>query len=378
MFCGRLCDWRIRSIRAAGCVCAVATGVAGDAKEAPLTRNDSMWEPSLVAKLAGGYKDNVALSQANPEASAFVRTAVDAVAVRLPIDGTQLTFLLMGEDTRYFSSDTVEHEDFLFGQAEVRRFWLNDWQGAVSFEGAYIDQVVDLSVTETNQSRLVVKGGTIVGRPSLRRELSPNWWLGLESPFTRQMFDGLPDDYWVGAPKVTVGQTYGNASEVSFGYEYAYRHYDTDPARAADQTPLTNTTRISYNHEIQGAWKHHWDERRRFRSLTRVSYRVSLDNASGYFDYERFQIAEQFRFRAGPWELSVEGRLAHYRFPIQKGTNEKDDRERGDIGVTVHLEYALGRRTHLFADYDLAQTVSNLEVEEYTAHTVWGGVSVEF
>jgi len=74
----------------------------------------------------------------------------------------------------------------------------------------------------------------------------------------------------------------------------------------------------------------------------------------------------------------VEGRLAHYRFPIQKGTNEKDDRERGDIGVTVHLEYALGRRTHLFADYDLAQTVSNLEVEEYTAHTVWGGVSVEF
>ena len=96
MFCGRLCDWRIRSIRAAGCVCAVATGVAGDAKEAPLTRNDSMWEPSLVAKLAGGYKDNVALSQANPEASAFVRTAVDAVAVRLPIDGTQLTILLMG------------------------------------------------------------------------------------------------------------------------------------------------------------------------------------------------------------------------------------------------------------------------------------------
>jgi hypothetical protein len=340
-------------------------------------RTPSFWEPSLTAKVAGGFKDNVALSQASPEESAFVRTAFDAVALRLPVDGTQMTFLLLGEDTRYFSAPSVDHEDLLFGQAEVRRFWLNDWQGAISFEGAYIDQVVDLSVTETNQSRLAVKGGTVVGRPSLRRELSTNWWLNLESPFTRQMFDGTPDDYWLGAPRVTIGRTYGNASEVTAGYEFAYRHYDTDPVRLADGTP-TNGTRITYHYEILGAWKHHWDEQRRFRTLTRISYRVSWDNGSGYFDYDRFQVSEQFRFRRRPWELSVEGRLAHYRFPVQKGTDGREDRNRADVGLTARIEYELNRRIRLFTEYELAQTVSNLELDEYTANTVFAGVGVEF
>ena len=378
MFCGRLCDWRIRSIRAAGCVCAVTTVMAGEAKEAPLTRGDSYWEPSVSAKVAGGFKDNVALSQNSPEESAFIRAGFDAVAVRLPVDGTQLTFLLMGEDTRYVSAPSVGHEDFLFGQAEVRRFWLNDWQGAISFEGAYIDQVVDLSVTETNTTRLVVKGGTLVGRPTLRRELSTNFWLNLEAPFTRQMFDGTPDDYWIGAPRVTLGRTYGSASELSIGYEFAYRHYDTDPARAADSTPLTNVTRVSYYNEILGSWKHHWDERRRFRTWTRVSYRLSWDNASGYFDYNRAQVSEQFRFRQRPWEFSLEGRLTYYGFPVQKASNGQDDRERVDVGVIARVEFEVGRRMRLFAEYELAQTVSNLELDEYKANTVFGGVSVEF
>jgi len=377
---GRLGDWRIRSIRAAGFVCIVTTVTAGEAKEAPLKEPASLstWEPSLTLKLAGGFKDNVALSQSRPESSAFVRASLDAVAVRLPVDGIQSTFLLLAEDLRYLSSSSVKHEDFIFGQAEVRRFWLNDWQGAISFESAYIDQVIDLSVTETNQTRLAVKGGTLIGRPSVRRELSRDLWLGLESAVTRQMFDGLPDDYWIVAPKATLGRTYGNASEVTGAYEYSFRHYDTELARAVDRSIETNRTRLSYQHELQGVWKHNWDEARRFRTLTKATYRVSLDNASGYFDYTRFQGAEQFRFRGGPWEFSLEGRVSHYRFAVQKGTNGRDDRERVDVGMTAHAEYRWGKFVRLFAEYDVTETISNLKLEEYTANTVFAGVGVEF
>jgi hypothetical protein len=165
---------------------------------------------------------------------------------------------------------------------------------------------------------------------------------------------------------------------VTAGYEFAFRHYDTELARNADQSVITNLTRLSYQHELQASWKHHWDAKRRFRSVTKLSYRVNLDNASGYFDYRRTQVSEQFRYRSGPWEFSLEGLLAYYRFPIQTATDPTHRRERVDVGLTARAEYSLSRHWRLFAEYDLAQTLSNLEEEEYIAHTVFGGVGFEF
>ncbi len=386
MFRGRSCDWRRRGLRALGCACVVSAAVAGDAREAmpkdpaplPSTSRTSAWEPSLTARLAGGFKDNAALSQVSPESSGFFRSSLDAAAVRLPVEGTQTTLLLLGEDTRYWSSRTVDHEDFVFGQAEVRRFWLNDWQAALSFESAYVDQVIDLSVTETNQTRLAVRGGTMVGRPSVRRELSADWWLGLETPVTRQMFHGLPDDYWMWTPRMTLGRTYGNGSELTAAYEFGFRHYDTDPARRVDRTAVTNETRITVQHELQGVWKHYWDAQRRWRTLTKVTYRMSADQRGGYFDYWRAMWSEQVRYKQGPWSLTAEARLARYHFPNQKGSNRRDDRVRTDLGLVVRAERNVGRNWTVFGEYEHAATDSSLVLEEYTANTVLGGVEVEF
>jgi hypothetical protein len=366
-------------IRAIGCACVVTmtTAGAGEAKEAPL-KNPSAWEPSLGVKVAGGYKDNAALSQSRPEASAFVRTSLDAIAVRLPVDGNQCTLVLLGEDTRYFSSKTVDHESFVFGQAEARRFWPNDWQAAFSVESAFLDQVIDLSVTETNRTRLVVRGGTLIGRPIVRRELSAHWWLEAEAPLTRQMFDGLPDDYWVLAPKLALGRTFGAGSEVTLAYEFGYRHYDTDPARQLDRTAIPNETRVSHQQELQVSWKQFWDVARRWRTVTKCSHRQSADQVGSYFDYRRTTVSEQVRFREGPWELSLEGRLAWYHFPHQAGSDDRQDRERTDITVLARGERAFGRRWRVFAEYEHAATDSSLELEEYTAHTVLAGMEVEF
>jgi hypothetical protein len=377
----------MRSIRAAGCACAVATAVAvavaGEARESVNLPTLSAWEPSITARLGGGFKDNVALSESQPESSAFLRTAIDAVAVRLPVDGLQTTLLLLGEDTRYFSARTVDHEDFIFGQAELRRFWANGWQAAISLEGAYLDQVIDLSITQTNQTRLAVKGGTFVGRPIARWELSSQWWLMAELPITRQLFDSVPDDYWILAPKLSLGRVYGPGSEVAVSYEFADRPYDEDPARRADRSEIPNETRVTWQHEAQVAWKHYWDARKRFRTLSRASYRLSSDRVGEYFDYGRVQLSQQGRFRDGPWELTAEIRLAWYRFPHQTGAAPNgdplpEDRERSDLTLIIRAERGLGRHLRLFAEYEHAQTLSNLDQEEYSANTVLGGVGVEF
>src|SRR5262245_30423590 len=81
------------------------------------------WDLSLTLHAAGGYNDNIGLSAIAPEASPFFRSTLEAMALRLPVDGHQLTLLLTGEDTRFLTGELVDHEDLVVAQGEYRRFW---------------------------------------------------------------------------------------------------------------------------------------------------------------------------------------------------------------------------------------------------------------
>ena len=140
------------ALAAAGVVCAGAAGAElskMDSVESELKDLLPSWERSFTASVSGGYNDNVTLSHAAPESSPFVRFGVEAAASRLTLGGTQYSFFLTGEDTQYFDAGPVDHEDFVVGQAEVRRLFNEQWQGALTAEMIYLDQVVDLSITET-------------------------------------------------------------------------------------------------------------------------------------------------------------------------------------------------------------------------------------
>src|SRR5262245_59494335 len=81
----------------------------------PLVR---IWEPGITLSTAGGYKDNVALAHNSREGSPFLRASLEASIIRVPVDDYQATLLVTGEETRYFSSPTVDHEHVLIGQFE--------------------------------------------------------------------------------------------------------------------------------------------------------------------------------------------------------------------------------------------------------------------
>src|SRR5262245_21696293 len=257
------------------------------------------WDWSLTLQASAGFNDNVSLSCCNPEASPFVQAGLEVIGLRLPLDdGNQFTLLFTGEDSRFFSSETVEHEDLVVAQAEYRRFWANDWEASFGLEGLYLEQVLDLSVTETNQQPLLVRGASLTGRPGVRRNLSEFIWLTVELPTSRQYYNGDIDDYFELGPKVILGRTYGNGSEVAAVYEFIYRAYDTEPALAVHSnggiivlSEIPGETRAADQHEVGVVWKHHWDAARRWRSTTRINFRRNTDNGGGYYDYDRFQVA---------------------------------------------------------------------------------------
>jgi len=344
------------------------------------------WDWSLTIQAAGGFDDNVALSCCDPEASPFVRATVEAVGLRLPVDGNQVTILFTGEDTRFFSSETVDHEDLVIAQGEFRRFWANDWETAFGLEGVYLDQVVDLSITETNRAPLPVRGATFTARPAVKRNLSEAIWLSLEVPLSREYYNSNEslDDYWQVGPKVMLARNYGNGSEIGVGYEYTHRRYDTEPALAVHSdglvvTPIPGLTRASDQHEVGLVWRHQWDAARRWRSTTRVSFRRNTDNGGGYYDYDRWQVGHQIRFRTKVWEASAEARVGFYDFPVQTvDPNSPIRRERTDLFVTLRLERKLGKHVRLFAQYEREATDSNRAGDEYAANTVLSGVGWEF
>lgn len=362
----------------AALVCIGAGGVAAKAVDPALKELFPEWQRTVATKISGGYKDNIALSHAQPESSGFFRSYVEAAALHTPLDGPQWTFLLSAEDTRYFSGKTVDHEDLIFGQAEWRRYVGENWQTWLALDGVYLDQVIDVSITETNRAALPVRGGMFTLRPGARVDFPGDLWFSFETPVSRQVFAETLDDYFEAGPKLTFGATHGPNSESSLGYSLLYRGYDMEPERNLSGAAVPGTTRSSWQHEMLWQLKHNYDAR--WRSVTKVSFRFLNDSSeSGYYDYHRMAISEQLRFRAAGWELSGEVRFAYYQFTDQPvSPTDPRIRDRTDLTFSLYAQRRIAKHFHLFLQYDYEQTLSNLSLDEYRVNTVFGGVMAEF
>jgi hypothetical protein len=142
---------------------------------------------------------------------------------------------------------------------------------------------------------------------------------------------------------------------------------------------VTNTVRTVAQHDITGAWKHYWDAARRWRTATKLGYRDSSDDFSGYFDYERYSVSQEVRFQTATWEITAEARLSHYRYPVQTVSDtDLRKRERSDLTLALRGERQITKHIRLYAQYDYERTDSNSALDEYTVNTVSGGVAVEF
>jgi hypothetical protein len=366
---------------AAALVGAIVPAALALAVEPPpeLPTAPSAWERAFTVKAGVGYKDNLTLAPEPLESSPFFASTIEAFALRRSEDGNQLLGLATIEDARYWSGKTVDHEDLAIAQGEWRRFWANDWQAALGLEGIYIDQVVDVSVTETNREALPVRGWTLTARPGTRRELSGRTWLALELPVARQLYDGSIDDFWEVGAKVLLGHNLSDRIETSISYAFTHRGYDSEPGRDASGATVTNTVRSTAQHDVLAAWKQYWDVARRWRSATKLGYRQSADNLSGYFDYERYSVSQEIRFQTATWELSAEARLSHYRYPVQTvSETDSSKRRRSDLTLSLRGERQIAKHIRLYAQYDYERTDSNSALDEYTVNTVSGGVAVEF
>jgi outer membrane scaffolding protein for murein synthesis (MipA/OmpV family) len=205
------------------------------------------------------------------------------------------------------------------------------------------------------------------------------WWAGLDLSGTRSWFREPLDHSWQVGPQLILGRYYGHGSELSLSYQIAPLDYDTREQTDAAGTPIAGTHLQYLPQTVELAWQHGWDEPRRWRNTLRLTFEANRDNAAGYYDYLMYRVGEQLRYRAGGWEVSGFASVAYYDFPHQAvGLNDPDPRHRTSARLGLRAEWSLSRHWRVYAVYDYERSLSNLEVEQYDANTVSGGIEVAF
>jgi hypothetical protein len=348
------------------------------AEEVDSLTEPSIWDRTFDLRFGSGFKDNLLLSHRSQERSAFLSSGLDIIILRLPVDGTQFYFFLSGEDIRYLSGKLVDKEQSLIAISQLKKNFAENWQGGMEFQYLYQDQVVDVSTTE-RVGTVLAQGNAFTGRPLLRRTLSKAFWAEMDFSLTRQYFKEPLDDFWEGGPRMSLGTEYGQKSELTLSYQIRRRGYDHREQVAADGALIPNTSLEFDTQETSLSWRHNWDKERRWRSSTKVAFESNQDNGSGYFDYQKYQVAEQLRYRATTWELQGQIRLNHYDYPVQKvGPIDPAKRNQTGFVLTLHGSKNLTKKLKLFANYEHESIISNRPSDEYDVNVISAGIDREF
>ncbi len=355
-----------------------AEGESSDLPPLDVPRLPARWDTLFGVQGGAGFRDNVTLAAYDPASAGFIYGQFDGLVNRLSLDASQLTLFADGFYRQYLSGP-VDDEQTYSGMAEWKQPLGTRWEVSVAAQGLYLDQVMDVSFTETNRSAVRVRGPALTLRPGARLDLAGNLWAAVELPVTRRLLDEPLDDQWEGSLRLAVGRDYGWRSDLQLSYEPLWRAYDNATDVTEEGVSIPGTHRTYLQHELRLAWRHHWDERRRWRTKAWIGLRLNQDNAAGYFDFTKLYSSVELRYRAGRWELTAEARASWYSYDVQT-VSPTDPRLRENVvaGVSLRCERELLHRLKAVAEYEFERVLSNDRFEQYTVNTVSGGLRWEF
>jgi hypothetical protein len=334
------------------------------------------WDTTARVTTGFGYRDNVLRSSITPESSAFFNASGDVSFLRLADSGAHLTLFILGDDTRYFDAPSVNYEQFFSGTAQgVTPLGAQDELGG-QFNYLYQHQVLDVSETEAIRTRLLVDGHSLALRPHWKHMLGGGWAVQMEAAGLRQFYEGDLDDYWEVGGRLSAIRRYGHRSEISLGYQAKQLRYDTREQFDSFGVALPGTSLDYWQHEFATQWRHHWDEARHWRSTSKLSYLLSRDNGSGYFDYDRVLFSQQLRWAAALWEIKTTGRFGWYLYDTQLVGTE--NRERSYATIDLRVERRLGKHWLIYASAEREWNFSNDPLDEYRDWMASAGVGLEF
>ncbi len=338
-----------------------------------------LWNYGLDVRNALGYKDNVLLSHTNRQGSAFWDGGGDVLVFRLPSGNWLFNGMVAGDYIHYFGGSIASDEQTVFGVAQLSRTFGQHWTAALGANYAYQDQVMDLSAIEPEQPGAGrVLGHTFTGRSSVRGQYGPGW-AEAEMTGTRQLLQSPLDSYWQFGPKLTLGRHLGKQDDLTLSCQWTRFYYDHRMDFDRQGNALTNSSLAMMSQAVQLAWRHGWDQSGRWHTTLTAGFASDQDNSSGYFDADCYSLSPKVEYRAGRWMFSASVGGAAYDFPVQTvAIAGGPHRTKTWLGANARAEWKATKVLKLQANYNFDRSYSNLDIDDYSAHTFSVGVELQF
>lgn len=339
----------------------------------------SLWNYSGALRGSFGYKDNVLLGHTNAQGSAFWMSGAEIMVFRLPTHGWQFSFFADATDMRFFDSPSVDNEQVALAVAQLGKDFGNGWKSTVGLNYLFQNQVYDNSANYTNQTTVgVIKGQTLTPRWAVRKTFDPIWVEG-ELNATRQWLDSPLDSYWQFGPRAAAGFGWGHGSELAISYQYSRLDYDHREQVNAAGLLLTNTSLGLITHFIELSLTQVWDEKRHWQTITAAGFEATLDNGSGYYDYNSYRLSQRVRYRDEKWEVVAQARLNYYDYSKQTvSATDLTLRSKTMFTLVARAERKLTKHLAAQAGYAWDRSISNLDFDDYQSGTVTGGLALTF
>ncbi len=371
----RISLWRLAVLLLSGC--SVAPG-----EELLLSEPDlkiSLWNYEGSLRGSFGYKDNVLLSHTNAQGSAFWMSGAEFMVFRLPTHGWQFNFFADATDLRFFNSPSVNNEQVALAVAQLSKDFGNGWKSTLGLNYLFQNQVFDNSANYTNQTTVgVIKGNTLSPRWAVRKTFDPVWIDG-ELTGTRQWLDSPLDSYRQFGPRLATGFGWNPGSELVLSYQYSRLDYDSREQVSSTGMVLTNTALALNTHSVELSLTQIWDEKRHWQTISAAGFEASLDNGSGYYDYDNYRVSQRLRYRDEQWEATAQARVNYFVYSTQTvSATDASLRSKTMFNLLVRVERRLTKHLLAQADYTWDRSLSNLDFDDYQASTITGGLAFTF
>ena len=264
------------------------------------------WSTSLGGEAGIGYKDNLLLSHAAPERSAFARYEVEAFVWHMPRGRTDYSGIVNAEQTRYFSGQTIDDETSAFAQLQWRYGIDELFHFAFDLQGYYLDEVRDVSDTDVQRvvARQKLTGGST--GPTLRWSPRPWGWLEVQATGKRDSFQDGFYNAKIGETVARLGWKPGARVELSLAVTDRLRRFDRRQQYKLSGLPLDGTLLVVAEREREARLDLKWDDAARWRTSTRIGAVDYRDNGSGYFNFRQKKATQSVEWRNDRWRFSVD------------------------------------------------------------------------
>ena len=116
------------------------------------------WDTVFTATTGGGYKDNVFLSHTDPQGAAFASANAELLVLRFSPIGPRYNFYA-DADAHHFFGNGLSHQEYTsFSQVMGEFDFSERFHGSVAAQYYYQDQLLDVSVSETNRQAVPACG----------------------------------------------------------------------------------------------------------------------------------------------------------------------------------------------------------------------------